>query len=195
MRALMQTIEGYVVNSRVNAQRNSWRSAPVLVASAIAILGFGVSLAVWSRMDAAPHAKFEARAAPISLPTPQAESDLAAFQQAIALSHLAHVDPLKVEAPATSTPVSAPTREPAPRLAQTPVRKPAPVASPRPVAIAAPDPPPAPPVEPAADRGFPIIGGFVRQVGALPTQARGLASDAGDRFLNAVSLVREKTGL
>lgn len=197
----MQTIEGYVVNSRINTPSNPWLSAPILVASAVAILGAGVSLAAWSHIDTSPRAKFETRAAPVSQATPQAESDLAAFQQAIALSHLAHVEPLKLEAPAIPSPAAAPTREPAPRTSPPTVRKPAPAVAAavvpplRPIVVVAPELPPAPAVERPADAGFPIIGGLVRQVGALPTEARGLATGAGDRFFSAVSFVREKAGL
>ena len=194
----MQTIEGYVIHSKVNGSRHSWRSAPIIAASVVAALGFGVSLAAWSRVDAVRHAKIELRATPLLSAGPQPEADLAAFQQAIALSHLAHIDPLKPAARAT--PAAAPAREPAARLPlvsakrSTPSVGTPPVPPARTVAFAQTELPPGPVVEAPVDNGFPIIGGLVRQVGALPTQARGLANGAGDRFFSAVSFVREKAG-
>ena len=182
----MQTIEGYVIHSKVNGSRHSWRSAPIIAASVVAALGFGVSLAAWSRVDTVRHAKIELRATPLLSAGPQPEADLAAFQQAIALSHLAHIDPLKPAARAT--PAAAPAKRSTPSVGTPPV-PPA-----RTVAFAQTELPPGPVVEAPVDNGFPIIGGLVRQVGALPTQARGLANGAGDRFFSAVSFVREKAG-
>jgi hypothetical protein len=207
----MQTIDSYVISSSTDTwRRPRRRRAPLAAVATFAAVAIAAGLAFLGRAGdpstTAAHAKLDARVVAESSTALRSDDEarIAAFQESVAISHLAAAapaagadEPQRAESAAKLT--GQLPRKPAQRPASKSALAPTPVPQPRPAAppeVIMADLPPAPPVAPApvaAKSHF--LGTIVQDVERAPGAVEDVARAVSDRLLGGLADARARIGL
>ena len=203
----MQTIDSYVVYSSPNARRRTRRRrallaavatiAAVAVAAGIAFLGRAGDLSM-----TASHSKLDARVVAESSTAMRSDDEarIAAFQESVAISHLAST--AGADEPQTAGSGAKPTGQPPRKPAQRPTAKSAVAATPVPQSrpatpeVIVANLPPAPQVAPAPPAAKPqLLGTIAQDVERAPGEVQDFARRMTDRVFGGLADVRVRVGL
>jgi hypothetical protein len=209
-RAVMQTIDSYVIYSSTSARRRPRRRwAPLAAVAMFAAVAIAAGFAFLGRAGdpsmTASRSKLDARVVAESSAALRSDDEarIAAFQESAAISHLTPAafvagadEPQTAESGAkpTGQPPRKPAQKPAPKsaLVATPVPQPRPST---PEVIMA-DLPPVPQAAPAPSEAKPgYFGTIAQDVERAPGEVQDFARAMTDRVLGGLSDVRMRVGL
>jgi hypothetical protein len=208
----MQTIDSYVVYSSPNARRRRRRRRALLAAvPTLFAIAIAAGIVFMGRADdpAAARSKLDARVVAESSTASRSDDEarIAAFQESVAISHLAPAaSAAGADQPQTAEPGARPTSGPPRKPAQRPTPKSAGVATPVPQSrpatpevipdVIVADLPPAPRVAPAPPDAKPqFLGTIAQDVERAPGAVQDFARRMTDGVLGGLADVRVRVGL